>query len=115
MIEENFVEVGRQNALIPLMKKINGYRRSWERVKIGVTADPERRWNKHTPDGWEKMVLLYDAYTPTIAREVEKEMIASARESNFILDIENVNPGGEGIGDLDRSNYVYVLVAGRRR
>jgi hypothetical protein len=115
MIEENFVVVARQNAVAPLMQKITGYRRSWERVKIGVTSDPERRWNQHIPDGWEKMVLLYEAYTPAIAREIEQKLIAEAREHHFRLGTENINPGGEGITDEDRPNYVYVLVTGRRR
>jgi hypothetical protein len=114
MIQKNLVKAGRQNAVPLLLEKINGYRRSWMRVKIGATASPEKRWTKHVADDWKKMVILYDAYTPAIARKMEQELIAAARESNFILDIENVNPGGEGLGDEPRSNYIYVLVGDRR-
>jgi hypothetical protein len=115
MIKENILKVGRQNAVPLLLQKINGYRGSWRRVKIGATSDPERRWDQHSSDSWEEMVLIYKAYTPEIAREIEQELIAASRESNFLLDIENVNPGGEGLGDVRRSNYIYVLVGDKRR
>lgn len=109
-IEDNIVRVGRDEAMESLKPKLNGYRRFWSRIYIGVTANPEGRCVKHARKGWRKMVLLYDAYTPEIAYELERDLIDYAGRCGFLLPIENINPGGEGIGSARRSNYLYVLV-----
>jgi hypothetical protein len=119
-LEYNLVSLGYEKAMPELKKKLNGYRRFWNRVYIGVTSDPDRRIvkheynNRHEPDRWSKLVCLYDAYTPEIAQDMEQKLIAYARGCNFMLDIENISSGGEGIGTTRRSNYLYVLVGGRR-
>lgn len=110
MIEDNVVRVGRSEAMELIKPKLNGYRRFAERIYIGVTADPERRWRQHAPNGWNKMVLLYEAFRADIARDLERDLINYAHRCNFKLAPENVNPGGEGIGRQERANYVYVLV-----
>ncbi len=110
VIEENIVLLGRDDAMPKLKQKINGYRRLWKRVYIGVTSNPARRWAKHELNGWRKMVLLYDAYRPDIAISMGIELITYARSCGFIIEIENVSRGGEGIGSAARSNYLYILV-----
>src|SRR5690349_19692516 len=89
---------------------LNGYRRVWDYAYIGITANPVARWRRHEGRGWAKMVLVYCAYTPDIARTVETELIDYARRCNFLFDIQNVNPGGEGILDRNGAHFVYVLV-----
>jgi hypothetical protein len=97
-----------------LKLKLNGYRSLWTRVYIGVTADPVSRWNEHSSRGWTKMVLLYKAFTPQIASSMERALIRYARDCNFRVGVENVRPGGEGIGEESRPNYLYVLLDGRK-
>jgi hypothetical protein len=109
-IEDNIVSLGRYDAMSELKKKVNGYRRFWKRVYIGVTCNPQQRWTKHISNDWRKMVLLYEAYRPDIAISMERELISYARGCGFIIDIENVNPGGEGLSCEQKSNYLYVLV-----
>jgi len=111
MIEDKVVRVGRQEALPLLQQKLNGYRRFASRIYIGVTAHPERRWNEHAQNGWQKMVLLYEAFNPEIACELERSLIRYAASCNFLIEPDNINPGGEGIGAQNRVNFVYLLVA----
>jgi len=110
MIENKIVRVARQEVMSYLKPRLDGYRSSWSRVYIGVTAAPEKRWAKHMLNGWAKMVLLYEAYRPDIARDLEQDLIDYARRCNFLMPIENITLGGEGIGDKDHLNYLYVLV-----
>ena len=110
MIEENIVRVSRHEAMDQLKLKLNGYRNKWSHVYIGVTANPERRWAKHARNGWQKMVLLYEAFRPDIARDLEQDLIDYAHRCNFRLAVENINPGGEGLTNENRNNYLYVLV-----
>lgn len=110
MIEDNIVRVSRYEAMEQLKLKLNGYRSKWNYVYIGVTANPEQRWAKHERNGWWKMVLLYEAFRPDIARDIEKDLIDYAHRCDFRITVENVNPGGEGLTEQQRSNYLYVLV-----
>jgi hypothetical protein len=110
MIEDNIVRVGREEAMSHLQPMLNGYRRFWNRVYIGVTANPEKRWAKHSSNGWAKMVLLYEAYRPDIAIDLERDLIDYAHRCNFLMPPDNINPGGEGIGNEQRYHYLYVLV-----
>jgi hypothetical protein len=110
MVEYNLVEVGYPNALPMLKSKINGYRRYSDGIYIGVSSDPELRWLQHAGNGWEKMAVIYKAFTPEIAREAEQELIAYARSCNFLSDVENGTDGGEGIRDQVRYNFLYILI-----
>jgi len=110
MIEDNIVRVNRYEAMEQLKLKLNGYRYSWNQVYIGVTANPEKRWAKHMRNGWQKMVLLYEAFRPDIARDLERDLIDYAHRCAFRIAVENINPGGEGLTEELRNNYLYVLV-----
>jgi hypothetical protein len=114
MIKRNVVRVGRKQAMDHLKLKLNGYRHSWKRVYIGATTDPQSRWKKHASHGWDKMVVLYEAFSPQIVRDLERDLIDYAQHCNFQLEIENIAAGGEGIRDQPRTSYLYVLVRGKR-
>ena len=60
-------------------------------------------------DGWQKMVVVYEAFSPEIAQDMEQALISHARESNFLTRVVNTNPGGEGLRTARRSNYLYFL------
>jgi hypothetical protein len=111
MIEENTI-VGRVNDALPETKqKLNGYLRSYDRIKIGATTDPEQRWRRgHERDGWDKMVLVYRSNHAGSTRSMEKKLIEYARGTNFRVKPANVLPGGEGINDGYDKYWVYVLV-----
>ena len=106
MIEDNIVRVGRQEALPLLQQKLNGYRRFAGRIYIGVTAHPERRWSEHAQNDWRKMVLLYEAFNPEIACELERSLIRYAASCNFRIEPENIIRGGEGFGAQNGANLV---------
>ncbi|MFY0582493.1 GIY-YIG nuclease family protein [Cystobacter fuscus] len=110
MIEENIVRVGRDEAMSYLKPKLNGYRSIWNRIYIGVTTDPEKRWAKHSCNGWTKMVLLYEAYRADIAIDLERDLIDYAHRCKFLLPPDNINPGGEGVFDNQKYHFLYVLV-----
>ena len=110
MIENKIVRVDCSEAMRYLKPKLNGYRRSWSQVYIGVTANPDKRWAKHVRNGWQKMVLLYEAFRPDIARDLEQDLIDYARRCDFRIAIDNISPGGEGLTDDNKNNYLYVLV-----
>ena len=109
MIEDNIVRVGRDEAMSHLKPKLNGYRRCWGRIYIGVTANPEKRWAKHSRNAWEKMVLIYEAYNRDIAIDLERDLIDYAHRCNFLIPPDNTNPGGEGVRNEQRY-YLYLLV-----
>lgn len=110
MIEDKIVRVIRSEAMDHLKLKLNGYRSQWSHVYIGVTANPKKRWAQHMRNGWYKMVLLYEAFRPDIARELERDLIDYANGCNFRIEVENITPGGEGLKNESRKNYLYVLV-----
>jgi hypothetical protein len=111
MIDWKLVRVDYRMAMEELKPMVNGYRRSWSRFKVGVTAHPELRWQDHQSDDWTKMVVVYEALSPDIAQYLERDLIDYCRRCNFAIDIENINPGGEGITPQRRKNYLYLLLA----
>jgi|GEM_PF-2341760 len=115
MIDFNPVRVPQQNAMEHLKLALDGYRSHWNRVYIGVTSHPKARWSQHEHDGWYKMRVLYKAFSPTIARDLEQDLIDYAWRCNFQVDIQNINPGGEGIRESSPTHYLYVLVGDRKQ
>lgn len=113
MIEDNIVRARPEQALPSLKQKLNGYRRFGARIYIGITNNPERRWEQHRRKGgdWKKMVLLYEAYTVGIALDLEQDLIAYAQGCNFLLAPHNISPGGEAGMDAPGHRYLYVLVS----
>lgn len=101
--------VGTREAKPLLKNMLNGYMSQWARIYIGATAHPKMRYEQHMLDGWRKMVIVYEAFLPEIARSMEQALIAHARESNFLTLVVNTTPGGEGLSTARRSNYLYVL------
>ncbi|MDP2313815.1 MAG: hypothetical protein Q8P41_12980 [Pseudomonadota bacterium] len=112
-IENNIVDQNWGEALVALKGKLNGYMRCWGRIYVGTTTDYSARARKHAPNGWEKMVLLYNAYGPGLAAGMETKLIAHVHTTEFRVVKENVGRGGEGVLP-DNSHFIYVLVGERR-
>lgn len=101
-----------KDALPEVAKRLNGYLRSYTRIKIGASTNPETRWRRGYSDGsWKKMVVLYESEYAGSTRSMEKKLIAYARLTNFRVRPENVLPGGESITDGSAGYWVYVVVA----
>ncbi|NOK08822.1 hypothetical protein [Corallococcus exercitus] len=110
MIDDKIIQVHADYALDALKPKLNAYRHFRERVYIGVTASPEKRWKKHQGKGWKKMVLIYEAYSTDIAERLERGLINYARQCRYRVEIENVGDGGEGLSTTRQRHFLYLLV-----
>lgn len=109
-IEDNIVRLPFADAKGEIKRKLGGYFRSWNRYYIGSTTNPGARWSRHESGGWVKMVLLYEAWSASIAAEAERELIAWAQQTGFRIEGDNRAPGGEGILHDRSRHYIYVLV-----
>lgn len=110
-IENNIVKLPFAEAKGGIKQKLSGYFRSWNRYYIGSTSNPPARWSRHGQNGWTKMVLLYEAWSPDLATSLERELIAWAQQTGFQVECGNRAPGGEGILTDRSTHYIYVLVA----
>lgn len=98
--------------VIPLLKiSISLFLRNYKRVKIGITNNPERRWNEHLRqdmESWDRMVIKYRTRSVNNANRIEKHFIENepALYNRWI-----------GWSNMSESDYyyVYILLAGRRR
>lgn len=99
-------------ALPRIQKSLNGYLASYDLLKIGVTANPEPRWERgYAPnEAWTKMVLLYESNDVDEAKEMERALIKYVRAAHFLTEIDNVGAGGEGLLPGRAPYWVYVVV-----
>ena len=65
--------------VIPLLRiSISLFLRNYNRVKIGITNDPERRWRDHLrqdAETWDRMVIKYCTTSVNNANRIEKYFI----------------------------------------
>src|SRR5688572_15562267 len=96
-IENSIVKVPKSEAMSKIKPKVDGYRSHHARIYVGVTNDPARRAKEHEKNGWIRMILLYEAWSAEIARELEMDIIDYCRRCNFKIPIENKSDGGDWI------------------
>lgn len=84
------------------------YRLWYNKVKIGITSDPERRFSQHKKsENWDRMVVKYETCSVKHANEIEKYFIGK-------LDwLANSWTGWSNMGAGNRF-YVYILLAERK-
>ncbi|REG27026.1 hypothetical protein ATI61_11032 [Archangium gephyra] len=92
-----------KKAMPVLKNKLRGYLSHSSRFYVGATANPALRAQQHAEEGWTRMVLLYEAYSPEIARRMEQELIDFALRANFEAVVENIHSGGGGLTSESRS------------
>lgn len=110
MIEWNIVQVGSWEAMNHLKPRLDGYRRHGSRVFIGVTSEPQPCSKQHAREGWDRMVVSYEALSPDIATALERDLITYARQGDFKLPIANVDEGGDAARAWGGKYYLYFLL-----
>lgn len=98
--------------VIPLLKiSISLFLRNYKRVKIGITNNPERRWDEHLRqdiESWDRMVVKYTTTSVNYANLIEKYFIEAEPS------LHNRWTGWSNMTDSDHY-YVYILLGGHRR
>lgn len=66
----------KDDIIFRLSCSIGQYGRYYERIKIGITEDLERRFNQHKSQaGWERMIVKYKTSSVKHTNEIEKYFI----------------------------------------
>ena len=107
---------GHARAELPrLRQRLVGFMRSWRRIYLGATSDPnQRHWRHEGAWSWEKMELLYETRSHRSAVLVERDLTGYARRRNLRCRVANRAAGGGGL-PRDAGYYaIYILVDGRR-
>jgi hypothetical protein len=90
--------------------KIGAFRRRGAYdLKVGITANPERRWaEKHKGDKWDKMYVLYQSsslkHTQALERIIERRFNQRLPERSW-----NMCAGGGGRHPAVGPYFVYLL------
>ncbi|MBM7112474.1 hypothetical protein [Archangium primigenium] len=111
---EKIQAVHRDEAMHYIKPILDGYRSHWDSVYVGVTTEPKLRYKQHTRNGWEQMVVLYEAYRADIAIDLERDLIDYAHRCRFRNPITNINPGGESLSTKETSHFLYILLKDKR-
>lgn len=82
---------------------------SSENFKVGLTTDLDTRFDFYRREGVTRMVLLYSAEDPELAKQLERTLISFHMNEPRC---RNVAPGGEGINTGQTPVHVYVAFGG---
>ena len=98
--------------VIPLLRiSISLFLRNYNRVKIGITNDPERRWRDHLrqdAETWDRMVIKYCTTSVNNANRIEKYFIDTEPA------LHNFWTGWSHMAKAEYY-YVYILLGSRKR
>lgn len=101
---------GHYSAVIPYLRRALGrYAIHYDAIKIGLTWNPDQRWDKHKRDGWEDMVVIYRTQSEANAVDLEKELIDQSWSKPYFARSENLVGGGGGSRSGHDWYYVYIL------
>ncbi len=106
-----------------IKRSVGQHLRSHFHVKVGITNNPERRWNSHKADGWEKMVVIYksrcrsDYARLDDVRTLECSIEEHIRSHTYSRSVSyNSRAGGAGRpGSGDQFVYLLLSSAWRKR
>ena len=102
---------GHYHNVLPLLRKALGqYARRYGAIKVGLTVDPEQRWQSQKFDDWNEMVVLYATSSPDYAKEVEKDLIKHGWRSHLDKSWNEITGGGSLQHGYSKY-YVYILLA----
>jgi hypothetical protein len=102
---------GHISNLIPSLRRALGqYTRYCNHFRIGLTTNPEQRWNAYKRDGWDDMIVVYSTKSEKYAADAEKLLIDHGWETEYIPQCWNSIRGGGG----KRPGYgwycIYIVV-----
>ncbi len=87
---------------------ISLYRLWYNKVKIGITNNPERRFCEHqNSEEWDRMIVKYETCSVKHANEIEKYFI---NRHGWLV---NSWTGWSNLGD-GKKFYVYILLGDRK-
>jgi len=96
-----------------LKRRISSFQRGKEKLKVGISVDPETRWTKHrlSQHEWNKMVVIYESSSHDKISQAESELINYSIE-RFPEKCQNQVSGGGGINEpyLYEKFYLYLLL-----
>lgn len=100
----NYLEV-----LPNLTRALGQYTSLHDHIKVGLTVDPDARWNTHKNDGWTDLIVLYETSSPKYCAAIEAYLIEYGWQKH--LDKSwNERSGGAGLKQGYLKYFVYVLV-----
>ena len=88
-----------------LNRSIGQYLANYDDVKIGITANPERRFQEHAVYGWDNMIVKYKTESVKYVNTIEEVLI-----EKYFDHLTNEVGGGGGRNAEDGPYYLYVLV-----
>jgi hypothetical protein len=111
-LEYKYYEGNPSNIISTLKRSIGQYQRYYKYVKIGITANPQRRCAEHgyrdTTYCWERMVVVYGTTSIKNANKVEKDFINGNKK------MTNVWCGESPMTPNARKYYAYLLLGNHR-
>jgi antirestriction protein ArdC len=90
-----------------LNRALGQYSRYYNKLRIGITIDPDRRWAESEHESWRKMIILYETTSKKYALDSKRYLLSYLRHSpSWKVPISS--PGAK----LPDSSlyYVYALI-----
>lgn len=82
-----------------------------ERIKIGLTTDPHRRWAEHRRDGdWKELIVIYSTASRKYCGFVESHLIQHCMTRHAVK-VWNEKDGGGGLKYYAKRYYIYMVRA----
>ena len=106
ILENNYLTGYPSNVLEYLHRSISQYSSWGNRIKVGITNNPERRLMEHerSNQNWQRMVVMYKSTSINNTSWLERELV----ERNWERVENEIFGGGGGIGE--GFQYLYVLL-----
>jgi hypothetical protein len=111
-IENGILAVDKREFIDAFADELEQLMNDHEHIYIGVTTNPDRRAEQHDVSwslDWDRMLLVYEAYTPGIAADLERALIDLARDMDDEK-VLNESDGGENTQFQSGHVFLYLLL-----
>lgn len=93
-----------------LRRALSQYTRNNSEFKVGLTVDPEQRWQAHKGHEWREMVVIYETTSRKSAANAERDLIDHGLKEHIDAESFNEVRGGGGVQHGYDAYYIYVLL-----